>query len=33
LQFKSELSKKIQLNKQNLIVVGNTFIIVQEWNM
>jgi hypothetical protein len=28
LQFISELSKKIQLNEQNLIVIANTFIIV-----
>jgi hypothetical protein len=25
LQFKSELSEKIQLNEQNLIVIENTF--------
>jgi hypothetical protein len=31
LQFKSELSEKIQLNELNLIVIGNTFIIMQKW--
>jgi hypothetical protein len=30
LQFKSELSEKIQLNEQNLIVIANTFIIVPK---
>jgi hypothetical protein len=30
LQFKSELSEEIQLNEQNLIVIANTFIIVQK---
>jgi hypothetical protein len=30
LQFKSELSEKTHLNKQNLIVIANTFIIVQK---
>ena len=30
LQFKSELSEEIQLNKQNLIVIANIFIIVQN---
>jgi hypothetical protein len=29
-QFKSELSKEIQLNEQNLIVIANTFIIVPK---
>jgi hypothetical protein len=33
LQFKSELSEKIQLNEQNLLVIANTIIIVQKWNM
>jgi hypothetical protein len=33
LQFKPELSEEIQLNGQNLIVIANTFIIVQKWNM
>jgi hypothetical protein len=33
LQFKSELSEKIQLNEQNLIVIANTSIIVPKWNM
>jgi hypothetical protein len=30
LQFKSELLEEIQLNKQNLMVIANTFIIVQN---
>jgi hypothetical protein len=30
LQFKSELSEKIELNKQNLIVITNTLIIVPK---
>jgi hypothetical protein len=30
LQFKFELSKKIQLNEQDLIVIANTFIIVPK---
>jgi hypothetical protein len=30
LQFKSELSKEIQLKEQNLIVIANIFIIVQK---
>jgi hypothetical protein len=30
LQFKYELSEKIQLNKQNLIFIANTFIIVSK---
>jgi hypothetical protein len=30
LQFKSELSEEIQLNKQNLIVIANNFIVVQK---
>jgi hypothetical protein len=30
LQFKSELSKGIQLNEENLIVIANTFIIVTK---
>jgi hypothetical protein len=30
LQFKSELSKEIQLNGQNLIVIANTFINVPK---
>jgi hypothetical protein len=30
LQFKSELLEEIQLNKQNLIVIANTFIIVPK---
>jgi ATP:corrinoid adenosyltransferase len=29
-KFKSELSEEIQLNKQNLIVIANTFIIVSK---
>jgi hypothetical protein len=33
LQFKFELSKEIQLNEQNLIVIANNFIIVPKWNM
>jgi hypothetical protein len=33
LQFKSELSEEIQLNELNLIVIGNTFIIVPKWYM
>jgi hypothetical protein len=33
LQFKSEFYEKIQLNEINLIVIANTFIIVQKWNM
>jgi hypothetical protein len=33
LQFKSELSEKIQLNEQNQIVIANTSIIVQKCNM
>jgi hypothetical protein len=33
LQFKFEFSEEIQLNKLNLIVIENTFIIVQKWNM
>jgi hypothetical protein len=33
LQFKSELPEEIQLNEQNLMVIENTFIIVQKWNM
>jgi hypothetical protein len=33
LQFKSELSKEIQLNELNLIVIENTFIIVPKWYM
>jgi hypothetical protein len=33
LQFKSKLSKEIQLNKKNIIVIANTFIIVPKWNM
>jgi hypothetical protein len=31
--FKSELSEEIQLNKQNLIVIANTFIIMPKWNI
>jgi hypothetical protein len=31
MQFKSEFSEKIQLNKQNLIVIANNFIIVLKW--
>jgi hypothetical protein len=30
LQFKSQLSEEIQMNEQNLIVIANTFIIVQK---
>jgi hypothetical protein len=30
LQFKSELSEEIQLNKQNLIAIANNFIVVQK---
>jgi hypothetical protein len=30
LQFKSELFEEIQLNELNLIVISNTFIIVQK---
>ena len=30
LQFKYELSEKIQLNEQNLIFIANTFIIVSK---
>jgi hypothetical protein len=33
LQFKCEFSGEIQLNELNLIVIENTFIIVQKWNM
>jgi hypothetical protein len=33
LQFKSELSEKIQLNKLNQIAIANTFIIVPKSNM
>jgi hypothetical protein len=33
LQFKSELSEKIQLNELNLIVIANNFIIVPKWIM
>jgi hypothetical protein len=33
LQFKSELSEEIQLNKLNRIVIANTFIIVPKWNI
>jgi hypothetical protein len=32
LQFKSKLSEEIQLNELNLIVIGNTFIIVPKWS-
>jgi hypothetical protein len=33
LQFKFKLSKEIQLNELNLIVIANTLIIVSKWNM
>jgi hypothetical protein len=33
LQFKSGLFKGIQLNRLNLIVIANTFIIVPKWNI
>jgi hypothetical protein len=33
LQFKCEFSEEIQLNKVNLIVIENTFIIVSKWYM
>jgi hypothetical protein len=33
LQFKYGLSEEIQLNEQNLLVIANTIIIVQKWNM
>jgi hypothetical protein len=33
LQFKSELSKEIQLNELNLIVIANTLVIVPKLNM
>jgi hypothetical protein len=33
IQFKSELSEEIQLNKLNLIVIANTLIIVPKLNM
>jgi hypothetical protein len=33
LQFKSKLSKEIQLNELNLIVIANTLIIVLKLNM
>jgi hypothetical protein len=33
LQFKSELSKEIQLKELNLIVIANNFIIVPKWYM
>jgi hypothetical protein len=33
LQFKSELSEKIQLNEQNLIVIATNFIIMPKSNM
>jgi hypothetical protein len=33
LQFKSKFYEKIQLNEINLIVIANTFIIVQKRNM
>jgi hypothetical protein len=33
LQFKSELSEKIQLNKLNQIAIANTFIIVPKLHM
>jgi hypothetical protein len=33
LQFKSKLSKEIQLNELNLIVIENTYIIVPKSNM
>jgi hypothetical protein len=33
LQFKSELSEEIQLNKVNLIVIANTLIIVSKLNI
>jgi hypothetical protein len=33
LQFKYELSEKIQLNKQNLIVIANTSVIIPKSNM
>jgi hypothetical protein len=33
LQFKSKLSKEIQLNELNLIVIANIFIIAPKLNM
>jgi hypothetical protein len=33
LHFKFELFEEIQLNELNLIVIENTFIIMQKWNM
>jgi hypothetical protein len=33
LQFKFDLSEEIQLNKLNLIVIANTFIIMLKSNM
>jgi hypothetical protein len=33
LQFKSELSKEIQLNELNLIVIANTLVIMPKWYM
>jgi hypothetical protein len=33
LQFRCEFSKEIQINKLNLIVIENTFIIVPKWYM
>jgi hypothetical protein len=33
LQFKSEFFEEIQLNELNLIVIENTFITIQKWNM
>jgi hypothetical protein len=33
LQFEFEISKRIQLKEQNLIVIANNFIIVLKWYM
>jgi hypothetical protein len=33
MQFKSELSREIQLNELNIIVIANTLIIMTKLNM
>jgi hypothetical protein len=33
LQFKSEFSEEIHINKLNLLTIENTFLIVSKWYM
>jgi hypothetical protein len=33
LQFKSEFSEEIQINKLNLLMIENIFLVVSKWYM